>query len=313
MTPDSPNETLFFSHRDFILLGFSGIVTSRHLLVIPFFFIYVMILIGNFIVIYRIWVDPTLQAPMYSLISLLFAINISCTTAIVPNMVVGLLFGLDQISFMGCLFQMFYIYATVVFESNVLLMMALDRYVAICKPLRYHHIMTSRLLVHLYIFGAIESSLCISPIIIVASQVHYCGSNIILDFACENMVLLKLGCGDIEAVQIVGLMVRIMITALDITLLLISYSCILFTVMHLISGKARHKTLDTCGTHLLVVILNYSCGMLSSIAYRMPISINIQNLTSAIYYLFPATVHPTIYGYRVKEIKTCLLKSLSSK
>ncbi|XP_075053981.1 olfactory receptor 56B1-like [Mixophyes fleayi] len=307
------NQTSSFSHTEFILHGFPGISKSREVLAIPFFTVYMVILSGNFLIIYRIWVEKSLQAPMYSLISLLFEVNISCTTAIVPNTLISLLFRLNYISLGGCLFQMFFMYTTVMFESNVLLLMAYDRYVAICKPLHYHDIMTSRLLVLLSIFGFIECSLLVSPIIIVASQVQFCSSNVILDFACENMVLLNLGCGDIPKIQIVGLMVRILVTAMDITFLLISYSKILYTAMNIVTGKARHKTLHTCGTHLSVVVLNYSCGLLSSISYRMQISLDVQNLTSAIYYLFPATVHPLIYGYRVKEIRACFVKTWKKK
>ncbi|XP_075703982.1 olfactory receptor 52N5-like [Rhinoderma darwinii] len=303
------NRTSPSSHTEFVLRGFPGVSKSRELLAVPFFTVYVLILAGSLIIMYRIWMEKSLQSPMYYLIFLLFAVNMTCNTAIVPNTLVALLFGMEQISLGGCFFQMFFMYTMVMFESNVLLLMALDRYVAICKPLRYHDVMTGRLLLLLSIFGFVECNLLVSPIIIVASRVEFCFSNLILDFACENMVLLNLGCGNIDDIQIVGLMVRILVTAMDITLLLVSYSSILYAAMNVVTGKARHKTLHTCGTHLSVVVLNYSCGLLSSIAYRMPISINLQNLTSAIYYLFPATIHPFIYGYRVKEIRLCLIKA----
>ncbi|XP_077155428.1 olfactory receptor 52P1-like [Ranitomeya variabilis] len=301
------NSSLLYT--EFVLRGFPGILSFRELLAIPFCSVYMLILSGNLILVYRIWVEKSLQAPMYQLLCLLFAVNICCTTAVVPSTMMALVCGVDRISLGGCLFQMFFMYTMVMFESNVLLLMALDRYVAICKPLRYHDIMTGRLILQLSILSFVECSLMVSPIIIVASWVEFCFSNLILDFVCENMVLLNLGCGNINNIQIVGLMVRILVTAMDITLLLMSYSRILYSAMKIVTGKARRKTLHTCGTHLCVVVLNYSCGLLSSIAYRMPISIDLQNLTSAIYYLFPATVHPLIYGYRVKEIRVCLIKS----
>ncbi|XP_073468448.1 olfactory receptor 52L1-like [Aquarana catesbeiana] len=304
------NRSWPFSHTEFILFGFPGISSSRNLLAIPFLIIYLVILTGNALIIYRIWVEQSLHSPMYVLIALLFSVNIACTTAIVPKAVLSVLLGMDRVSLVTCLFQMFFMYTMVMFESDVLLLMALDRYVAICRPLRYHDIMTSRLLVQLSMIGLIKCSLFVSLIIIVAAQVYFCSSNLILDFACENMVLLNLACGDTDRIQIVGLMVRVVVTALDITLLLLSYGWILDATMRIITGKERHKTLHTCGTHLSVVVLNYSCGLLSSVAYRLPISLDIQNLTSAIYFLLPATVHPLIYGYRVREIKACLVKSL---
>ncbi|XP_044133620.1 olfactory receptor 52Z1-like [Bufo gargarizans] len=303
------NQTSSFSHTEFIMRGFPGVSESRGFLAIPFFSVYGLILGGNVMIMYRIWVEKSLQAPMYHLIFLLFASNISSTTAIVPGTLMALLCGMDRVSLGGCLFQMFFVYTMVIFESNVLLLMALDRYMAICRPLRYHEIMTSRLLLLLSTLGLFESGLLAFSIIMVAFRVEYCFSNLILDFVCENMVLLKLGCGKIHNIQMLGLMIRIMVTSMDITLLLVSYSRILYTAMNIVTGRARHKTLHPCGTHLCVVIINYSCGLLLSIAYRMPISTDFQNLTSAIYYLFPATIHPLIYGYRVKEIRVCLIKS----
>ncbi|XP_018429943.1 PREDICTED: putative olfactory receptor 52L2 [Nanorana parkeri] len=309
MEASDTNRSLAFLHTEFILFGFPGISRSRHLLSIPFLVVYSVIVAGNILIIYRIWVEPSLHSAMYILMALLFSVNIIGTTAIVPKAVLSVLLGMDRTSLATCLFQMFFTYTMVMFESNVLLVMALDRYVAICRPLRYHDIMTSRLLMLLSMAGLVECSLLVSPIIIVASRVSFCTSNLILDFVCENMVLLNLACGDTTRIQIVGLMVRIVVTALDITLLLISYGCILSATVKVVMGKDRHKTLHTCGTHLSVVVVNYSCGLLSSVAYRIPISLDIQNLTSAIYYLFPATVHPLIYGYRMREIRTCLVKS----
>ncbi|KAM4796259.1 olfactory receptor 52N2-like [Rhinophrynus dorsalis] len=309
----NPNKTFSFSHTEFILFGFPGISKSRRLLAIPFFIIYIVILTVNIIIIYKIWVEKSLQFPMYYLISLLFNVNISCATTIVPNTLMGFLFGLNHISLWGCLCQMFFIYTTVMFESCVLLIMALDRYVAICKPLRYHDIMSRRLLLQLSIASIVKSCLFISPIIIVASQVQFCASNTILDFACENVPLLNLGCGDISRNHIAGLVVRILVTAMVICLLFISYMRIIYIAMKIVTVKSRHKTLHTCSTHLFVVVLNYSCGLFYSFSYRMTLSADLQNLYSAIYYLFPSTVHPVIYGFRMTKITICVIQLLRRK
>ncbi|MEE6513163.1 hypothetical protein FKM82_020673 [Ascaphus truei] len=304
-----------FSHTVFILLGFPGISESRQLLVIPFLSIYVVILTSNSLIIYRIWVDRSLQSPMYSLISLLFAVNISCTTAIVPKFLLDLLLGMNQISLAGCLVQMFIIYFTVTFESTVVLIMALDRYVAICRPLRYNTIMTKHLLVQLTFIGLARSVFLVSPIVILVSKLQFCRSNVILNFACENMGVLNLGCGDISKTHIAGLMVRILVTVADGSLIVVSYLSILHTAMKIVIGKARQKALHTCSTHLIVAVLIYSCGILSSLVYRArtSVSLDVQNLTSAIYFLFPAAVNPIIYGLRMKEIRLCLEKSYGRK
>ncbi|XP_040278498.1 olfactory receptor 52Z1-like [Bufo bufo] len=298
-------------YTEFVLLGFPGIVAYRKFLVIPFLSVYATILTGNLLIIYRICRERSLQSPMYILISILFTVNISCTTSIIPKLILGLSFDLNDITLAGCLVQMFYIYFMAIFESAIILSMALDRYVAICRPLRYNEIMTKQTMVYLVIIGISRSTFFVSPMVILASYVQYCKSNIILNFVCENMGLLSLACGDISKQQIVGLLVRIIISVLDFCLLLFSYSSILYTAMKIISGKARHKALHTCGMHLLVAMLIYTCAMVSSIMYRMHslISYDVQNLFNAIYLMIPAMLNPFIYGLGVKEIRQSLMKS----
>ncbi|XP_018429942.1 PREDICTED: olfactory receptor 52K1-like [Nanorana parkeri] len=252
---------------------------------------------------------------MYFLISLLFTINIAYITSILPTFLVGLSFDLNQISLTGCLIQIFYISFISLFESAVMLSMALDRFIAVCRPLRYNDIMTTRLLVQLSVAGIGRSTLFISPVVILTSTAYFCGSNIILNFVCENMGLLGLACGDISKQQAVGLVVRILATVSDVGLLLLSYSCILYTAFKIAVGKARHKALNTCGTHLTVAMIIYLAALLSSVMPRIHTQItpDIKNVLSAVYHMTPASLNPFVYGLGVKEIRRCLTKSWRSK
>ncbi|XP_072254651.1 olfactory receptor 52E8-like [Pyxicephalus adspersus] len=308
------NQT-FLYYSEFVLLGFPGIIKYRRLLVVPFLFIYVIILSGNLLIMHRVFIEPSLHSPMYSLMSLLFAVNISSTTAILPKFLLGLSFDLNEITVSGCLGQMFYIYFMAVFESGVILSMALDRFIAICRPLRYNEIMTTRLLLQLFVIGVGRSALLVSPTVILTSRVHFCRSNVIQNFVCENMGILSLACGDVSKQEAVGLMVRILVAVIDVSLLLLSYSCIIYTAMKIVVGKARHKALHTCGAHLTVAMIVHLSALLSSIVYRMStqISYDIQNLFNAIYLMIPASLNPFIYGLGVREIRRCLTKSWKNK
>ncbi|KAM5126104.1 olfactory receptor 52K1-like [Mantella aurantiaca] len=310
----SHNHTIIY-YTEFVLFGFPGIIRSRKLLIIPFLFIYVTILTGNILIIYQIFIEPKLHSPMYFFISLLFAANISCTTTVLPKFLLGLSLDMNLISRVGCLVQMFFIYFFGVIESGVILMMALDRFIAICRPLRYNDIMTKGLVVQLVLLGIAQGLLLILPIIILASKVHLCRSNIILNFVCENMGLLSLACDDISKVHVVGLMTKIFGTLLNFGLLVVSYSCILYTTMKIIVGKARLKALHTCITHLAVAMLIYICSLITSIVYRMRthISYDTKNLFNAIYLMLPAFANPFIYGVGVKEIRQSLAKTWKSK
>ncbi|KAM3934910.1 olfactory receptor 52K2-like [Leptodactylus fuscus] len=302
------------SHTTFLLVGFSGITVHRRLLFIPFLLIYSQILFSNCVMIYRIMADPTLQSPMYLLICLLFLVNLSCTTTFMPQFLLGLAFDLNQITLSQCLVQMWFVYVIVMFESVVILLMALDRYVAICKPLRYHKIMTYRLLTQLALAALARSVLVVTPIVYLDARVKFCKSNVILDFVCENMGILKLACEDISKIQAIGLIVRMMITVVEGSLLFISYLTILHTTMFVLK-QSWNKALNTCSSHIMVALMIYASSVLSALIYRLEtsVSVDIQNLTSAIYFLLPATINPIIYGVRVKEIRLSLQKMLGYK
>ncbi|KAM9319635.1 olfactory receptor 52K1-like [Gastrophryne carolinensis] len=309
MNSSSQNKS-FISYTDFVLLGFPGIISCRGLLAIPFTFIYITVLTGNGLVTYQVVVEPRLHSPMYILMCLLFVSNIACSTAILPKFFLGLTFDMNRITLAGCLVQMFWVYVMGTFESGILLLMAMDRFVAICRPLRYTTIMTKRLLVQLVLVVLARSLLLITPIVLLTSRVRFCRSKIILNFVCENMGLLSLSCEDISRVQIVGLLVKIFITVVDVGLLFLSYSSILYVAMKILAGKARYKALHTCIAHVTAATIIYICSLLASVVYRMRlhISYDIKNLFNAIYLMVPATLNPFIYGLGVKEIRQAVTK-----
>ncbi|XP_071074470.1 olfactory receptor 52K1-like [Dasypus novemcinctus] len=197
------------------------------------------------------------------------------------------------------------IYFLNVFDCNILLVMALDRYVAICYPLRYLEIVTGQLLAGLVVMAAAKSICVVAPVVGLASRVRFCRSDIIHHFACEHMALMKLSCGDISLNKTVGLIVRIFNRVLDMLLLVASYSHIIHAAFKISSGRARSKALNTCGSHLLVIFTVYFSTMSSSIVYRVArtASQDVHNLLSAFYLLLPCLVNPIIYGARTKEIR----------
>ncbi|XP_040278493.1 olfactory receptor 52K1-like [Bufo bufo] len=253
--------------------------------------------------------ESSLHAPMYVLISLLSAVNICGTTTIVPKMLLGFLFHQNYISLVGCLTQMFFIYFIIMMDCNILLMMALDRYIAICKPLHYSNIMTKHNLLFLTIVAVVRGVSFVCPVIYLASRVDFCHSNIIDHFACEHMALLSLACGTITKNKLVGLCLRVFSKIFDMSFLCTSYGSIM-SVALTISGAARHKSLHTCGTHILVILIVYFFRLSSSIVYRVSRSVSqdTHNLLSAIYLLIPALVNPLIYGLRTTEIRIRILK-----
>ncbi|XP_040820288.1 olfactory receptor 52K1-like [Ochotona curzoniae] len=293
------------SYTSFLLVGFPGLQQHRALLVLPFLILYLLIVSANALVIHTVVAQRSLHQPMYLLIALLLAVSICAATTVVPAMLLSFSTHFNRISLARCLIQMFCIYFLIVLDCNILLVMALDRYVAICYPLRYPEIVTGQLLAGLVGVAAVRSTCIVAPVVILASRVRFCRSDVIYHFACEHMALMKLSCGDISLNKTVGLAVRIFNRVLDMLLLGTSYSRIIHAAFRISSGGARAKALNTCGSHLLVVFTVYSSTMSSSIVYRVArtASQDVHNLLSAFYLLLPCVVNPIIYGARTKEIR----------
>ncbi|XP_062948631.1 olfactory receptor 52K1-like [Cynocephalus volans] len=299
------NDSSNTSYTSFLLVGFPGLQEYRALLLLPFLSLYLVIVSTNALVIHTVVAQRSLHQPMYLLITLLLAINICAATTVVPTMLLSFSTRFIHISLACCLVQMFCMYFLIVFDCNILLVMALDRYVAICYPLHYSEIVTVQLLAGLVGAAAARSTCIVAPVVGLASRVHFCRSDVIHHFACEHMALMKLSCGDISLNKNVGLTVRIFNRVLDMLLLGASYSRIIHAAFRISSGGARSKALNTCSSHLLVIFTVYSSTMSSSIVYRVArtASQDVHNLLSAFYLLLPCLVDPIIYGARTKEIR----------
>ncbi|CAO2582393.1 Olfactory receptor 52H1 [Lemmus lemmus] len=275
------NASIFnFSYTSFLLVGFPGLQEWRPFLVLPLTFLYVSIISANALVIHTVVAQRSLHQPMYVLIALLLAVNICASTTVTPKMLEGFVRYANPISLRGCLVQMFFIYFTLLLDYNLLLAMALDRYVAICHPLRYTELMTSQLL-----------GVAVSLVVLTATA-RFCRTSVIQHFTCEYIALLNIACGDLTFNNRLGLAMRLVTVTFDLTLLGTSYTRIIYAAFQISSGGARAKALHTCGSHLLVILTIYLSGLSTSIVFR---------------------VAKTVSQMRTKEIRQHIEKMLCGK
>lgn len=303
------------SYTSFLLVGFPGLQQHRALLVLPFLILYLLIVSANALVIHTVVAQRSLHQPMYVLIALLLAVNICAATAVMPKMTEGFVHYANPISLHGCLAQMFFIYFTLLLDYNLLLAMALDRYIAICHPLRYTDLMTSRLLGLLAILALTRSLLVAVPLVVLTARARFCQTAVIGHFTCEYIALLSIACGDLTFNNRLGLAMRLVTVTLDLVLLGTSYTRIIYDAFRISSGGARAKALHTCGSHLLVILTIYLSGLSTSIVFRVAktVSQDVQNLLSAIYLLLPGALNPVIYGVRTREIRQHVEKMFCRK
>uniref|UniRef100_A0A8I3WJ20 Olfactory receptor n=2 Tax=Callithrix jacchus TaxID=9483 RepID=A0A8I3WJ20_CALJA len=242
---------------EFFLKGLSGYPRLELLFFVLIFIMYVVILLGNATLILINILDPHLHTAMYFSLGNLSFLDICYTTTSIPSTLVSFLSERKTISFSGCAVQMFLGLAMGTTECVLLGMMAFDRYVAICNPLRYPIIMSKDAYVSMaagsWIIGAVNSA--VQTVFVV--QLPFCRNNIINHFSCEILAVMKLACADISGNEFIMLVATILFTLMPLLLIVISYSLIISSILKIRSSEGRSKAFSTCSAHLTVVIIFY--------------------------------------------------------
>ncbi|XP_008249567.3 olfactory receptor 2Z1-like [Oryctolagus cuniculus] len=273
--------------------------------------IYLLAMAGNTSMVLLIWADARLHTPMYFLLSQLSFLDIFFTSVTVPKMIVGFLFGWTSISFEGCGAQMFFFMFLGAAECLLLALMAYDRYVAICNPLRYPVLMNRQVCLLMVVASWLGGSLNASIQTSMTLQFPYCGSRKIAHFFCEVPSLLMLACADTEAYKQVLFVTGVVVLLVPITFITISYALILAAVLRMHSIEGRQKALATCSSHLTVVNLFYGPLVYT---YMLPAryhSPGQDDVVSVFYTVLTPMLNPVIYSLRNKEVMGAMKKVLA--
>ncbi|XP_026374130.2 olfactory receptor 52B4-like [Ursus arctos] len=293
------------SHTVFYFLGIPGLEDQHVWISIPFCISYVIALLGNSLLVGIILTKRSLREPMYLFLCMLAAADVVLSTCTVPQALAIFWFRAGEISLDRCITQFFLIHCTFISESGVLLVMAFDRYVAICYPLRYTTILTRALIGKIGVTIFLRSYCTIFPIIFLLKRLTFCQNNIIPHTYCEHIGLAKYACNDIRVNIWYGLFVIMSTVVLDVLLIFVSYVLILRAVFHMPSREARHKALNTCGSHVCIIILFYGPAIFTTLTQRFGRHIppHIHILLANVCILVPPMMNPVIYGIKTKQIR----------
>ncbi|XP_008590138.1 PREDICTED: olfactory receptor 52N2-like [Galeopterus variegatus] len=300
----------------FILNGVPGLESAHIWISLPFCSMYLATVLGNCGLLYLIYLEESLHRPMYYFLALLSFTDIVQCTSIVPKMLCIFWFDLKEISFNACLIQMFFLHTFTGMESGVLMLMALDRYVAICYPLRYTTILTNSVIFKAGLFTFLRGVMLVIPFTLLTKSLPYCKGNIISHTYCDHMSVAKLSCGNVKVNAIYGLMVALLIGGFDILCITVSYTMILQAVVSLSSADARQKAFSTCTAHICAIIITYVPAFFTFFTHRfgghtIPHSVHI--FVANLYLLLPPTLNPIVYGIKTKQIQEGILKLFLSK
>ncbi|XP_073490973.1 olfactory receptor 2T5-like [Aquarana catesbeiana] len=273
-----------------------------------FFFIYLIGMLMNVVIIAVIYLDLHLHTPMYLFLCNLSVVDICYTTVIIPKLLHMLLSGNNQMPFTQCFIQMYFFFMVDSAEVTVLLIMAYDRYVAICHPLDYYRILNKKicflLMMVIWIGGSVNSSLLSSSIL----KIFFCSSVTIHQFFCDAKALINISCGGTEVFYIVMYTDSLVFGLLPIVCNSMSYVKIIRVILHIKSKDGRSKAFSTCSSHLAVMAIYYG----SAVSVYMTPPSNHYDLLEQILTMFYTTVvpilNPLIYSLRNKEVKSSLRK-----
>ncbi|XP_057551770.1 olfactory receptor 52B4-like [Hippopotamus amphibius kiboko] len=292
------------SHTVFHLLGIPGLEDQHLWISIPFFISYVITLLGNSLLTFIILTKRSLHEPMYLFLCMLAGADLVLSTCTVPQALAIFWFRAGEISLNRCITQVFFFSFTFMSESGILLVMAFDRCIAICYPLRYTTILTHKLIGKIGVTIFMRSYCAIFPMVFLLKRLTFCQNNVIPHTFCEHIGLAKYDCNDIRVNIWYGFFVLMSTVVLDALLILVSYVLILHAVFHMPSQDARHKALNTCGSHVCIIILFYGPGIFTTLTQRFGQNIppHIHILLANVCILAPPMLNPIIYGIKTKHI-----------
>ncbi|XP_062950699.1 olfactory receptor 10D1B-like [Cynocephalus volans] len=293
---------------EFILLGIPHTEGLEPMLFVLFSSFYILTLMGNLLILLAIVSCTRLHTPMYFFLCKLSVCDIFFPSVSSPKMLLYLSGNSRAISYAGCVSQLFFYHFLGCTECFLYTVMAYDRFIAICHPLRYMSIMSHRVCAILAMgtsfFGCIQATFLTT----LTFQLPYCGPNEVDYYFCDIPVMLKLACADTSGLELVGFISVGLMPLSCFLLILSSYSCIVCSILQVRSAKGRRHTFSTCSAHLTAILLVYMPVVL---IYLRPTSSPWMDATVQVMNnLVTPMLNPLIYSLRNQEVKSSLRKAL---
>ncbi|XP_052500604.1 LOW QUALITY PROTEIN: olfactory receptor 13C7-like [Budorcas taxicolor] len=297
---------------EFILQGLSEYPRAEKLLFVMCLLMYLVILLGNSTLIILTLLDSHLHTPMYFFLCNLSFLDIWYTSSFIPSMLIHFLSEKKTISFTRCVVQMSVSYTMGSTECVLLAVMAYDRYIAICNPLRYPIIMNKALCIQMaalsWGLGFFTHNALTETIL--AVQLPFCGKNVINHFVCEILAFVKLACTDVSLNEITIMLGNVIFLFVPLLLICISYIFILSTVLRINSAEGRKKAFSTCSAHIMVVTVFYGTILFM---YMKPKSKDaaFDKLIALFYGIITPMLNPIIYSLRNTEVHSAMRKLIA--
>ncbi|XP_037697967.1 olfactory receptor 10V1 [Choloepus didactylus] len=278
---------------------------------VVFLVMYLTSLSGNATITVIVQVNHSLHIPMYFFLANLAVLEIFYTSSIAPLVLANLLsMGKTPVSIIGCGTQMFFFVFLGGADCVLLAVMAYDRFIAICYPLRYTLIMSWPLCVELMVGSLVLGFLLSLPLTILIFHLPFCNNNEIYHFYCDMPAVMCLACADTRVHRTALYIISFIVLSIPLSLISISYGFILAAIFRIRSTEGRHRAFSTCSSHIVVVLLQYGCTSFVYLSPSSSYSPEMGRVVSVVYTFITPILNPLIYSMRNKELKDALRKAI---
>ncbi|XP_018542534.1 olfactory receptor 146-like [Lates calcarifer] len=279
-----------------------------------FFFSYLFIIVANVSILVLIFIDKNLHQPMYLLFCNLSVSDIIGSTRIVPRLLSDMLRPPSErlISYYECVVQAFVSHLFGTTAHTVLMIMAFDRYVAICNPLRYSAIMSNKMLIKLTVSAWGVAFVLVGILLGLTIRLNRCRT-LIMNPYCDNASLFKLSCESVFINNVYGLTFTVVLLTSSIGSIVLTYTKITVVCLTSKNKSLNSKALKTCSTHLVVYLIMIFSGSTIITLHRFPQYSDYRKLSAILFVIVPGSLNPIIYGIQSKEIQKFLFEIFRSK
>ncbi|XP_070773751.1 olfactory receptor 1-like [Enoplosus armatus] len=312
MGPEEKAATIFnatfIRPAEFYLSGFSNIPHVEYFYVF-LCFVYIMTVFGNGLLLTVIYLVKTLHTPKYMIVFNLALTDLCGSTALIPKLLDSFLFDRRYIVYEACLSYMFFVLFFGSVQSWTLVVMAYDRFIAICFPLRYHSIVTIPAIAVMLLFAWVFLLSLVSFTVGLIDRLSFCRSLVVNSFFCDHGPVYRLACNDTSLNYMVANVAFMIILCIPLVLIALTYVCISIALSRVASGEERVKALKTCTSHLILVAIFFLPIVGTNIAtlasYIHP---NARIINSSLTHTLPALLNPIIYSLKTEEVLNSIKK-----
>ncbi|XP_003342216.2 olfactory receptor 6C4-like [Monodelphis domestica] len=287
---------------DFILLGLTDAPELQVVLFLFLFLTYMLSIFGNLTIITLTLMDSHLQTPMYFFLRNFSILEIFFTSVFTPRLLYSISTGSKTISFLLCFSQYFFAIFLGATEFYLLAAMSYDRYVAICKPLHYTTIMSSKVCMLLVLCSWLTGFFISLSAVLMANGLNFCSSNIINHYYCDTTPLLKLSCSDTSLTELVDSLLAVLTLLITLVFVLLSYANIISTILRFPSAQQRKKAFSTCSSHMIVISLSYGSCIFMYIKPSAKDDVSFNKGVAVLNTSISPLLNPFIYTLRNKQV-----------